>query len=144
MENDDGHAMLGVPGIAKEIMLDDILQARDSIAVGDADPVAIGEESGDEGGSSAGNGPPCSKVLASVPKPIGNNQKRKRDDSNKSDADVVKRAIAEILERAGAIVETKVVNNSTFNESGNNGTATNPNRRSIQRFPAISLSDNQQ
>ena len=51
MENDDGHAMLGVPGIAKEIMLDDILQARDSIAVGDADPVAIGEESGDEGGS---------------------------------------------------------------------------------------------
>ena len=83
--------------------------------------------------------PSCSKVLASVPKPKGKNQKRKRDDSNKSDADVVEGAIAEILERAGAIGETKVVNLSTFNDSGNNGTTTNPNQRSIQLPPGLSL-----
>ena len=56
IENDEGHAMLGGPGVAKVTMLEDILRAKEGIAVGDADPVAIEGESGDEGGSSAGNG----------------------------------------------------------------------------------------
>jgi len=153
---EEGNALMGLPGVAKVTMLDDILKASGKTNIDDteithADEIdstnidGIEEEEQFEDDESDDARvyrqtfvysatltlPPSSdKLISATPK---SSRKRKQRDSRK-DVVTVDGAIAEILERAGALGETKIVNLATSTD--HNPLSLQP---SIRLPPGLSL-----
>jgi len=165
----EGNKLMGLAGVSKVMMLDDILKAREKKnSIGgsdqndeqdendkevkeekdDVDDVSINSASDSEE-EEVEDDPPVHRqtfvysATLTIPQTSDgsssntNDHKRKKGTSNKKEAPTVDGAIAEILERAGAIGETKIIDLST--STNNTASSSKKSGPSIRLPPGLSL-----